>query len=109
MQIVNLPNADSTVITVTATATSLFDLIETAGSADILAGKDRLDYVLFSNEGSDSFRVLFDGNTPTANKGLLVGAGITQFFNALANCKLIRTGGSDVTVGVQIGYSNLEQ
>jgi len=109
MQIVNLPNADASIITITSTATSLYDLIEAAGSAEILADKDRLDYVLFSNEGSDTFRVLFDGNTPTASKGLLVGAGVTPFFNNLDKCKLIRVGGSNVTVGVQIGFSNLEQ
>jgi hypothetical protein len=112
MQIVDLSNANSATITVTATATNLFDLIETAGTPDtLLTDKNTLDYVAFVNEdSSSSFRVLFDGNTPTSALGILIGPGQARdFYQNISKAKLIRTGASDLSVSVQLGFSNLQQ
>lgn len=63
-----LPNAAATRLTVTTTATSLSDLIATAGGEVFnLAGLDAIDLI-----PDGAIRILADGNTPTTTEGLLI-------------------------------------
>lgn len=101
-------NANGSVITVTNTATALYSLINTAaGTTASRAGFDvdcnGVDLIVESG----SVRVLFDGNTPTALKGILLEAGVHRFRNViLDNTSLIRVGSSNVSVGVQVGKAD---
>lgn len=99
-----LQNANSSVIAVTGTATLLRALIDTAGSVTHVfpAGINGID--LFIEDGD--VRILFDGNTPTASKGLLLKEGTVHHFRAVDfhSAKLIRTGSANVAVGVQVGF-----
>lgn len=105
MYIHKLPNAAASKLTVTSTATSLYDLITTAaGQANGLDG--RLNAIDITVEDND-IRVLFDGNTPTAANGLLLADPILYKFRGvpLTQMKLIRVGGADVACSVQVGVS----
>jgi len=105
MIIYSLPNANASVVTVTSTATTLYDLINTAGSTTV-EFPTNLDGVDLIVEAS-SVRVLFDGNVPTASKGVLLGQGVYKFRGVNLNkCRLIRVGGSNISVGVQIGFAS---
>ncbi|MEW6126730.1 MAG: hypothetical protein AB1757_06805 [Acidobacteriota bacterium] len=104
-----LQNANSSVIAVTGTATLLKSLLDTAGSVthvfpDSLNGVD-----LYVEDGD--IRVLFDDQTPTASKGILLKKGVYYHFRHvdLFKMRLIRTGSSNVAVGVQIGFSSPEE
>lgn len=108
MKVYKAPNADGTVITVTSTATLIYDLINTAASATdenagYPAGMNAIDILV----ESEDIRVLFDGNTPTTSKGLLLKAGGNYSFRNIPIDKLmlIRDGSVNATVGVQIGKS----
>lgn len=103
-------NANASVIAVTGTAAALFDLINTAGStakanAGFPAHLDAID--IFLEDGD--IRVLFDGNTPTASKGILLKQGgyYTIRGAMLSSMKLIRTGGSNVSCSLQVGLSQV--
>lgn len=106
MYIYSLANANASVITVTNTATKLYDLLDTAASAsnNLPGHLNAVDLVIES--GSD-VRVLFDGNTPTASKGILLSQGAIYAFRGvpLTQLKLIRTGGTNASVSVQVGLS----
>lgn len=98
------PNINCSVISVTNTATTLFSLIETAGSvSDIKATFG--DYIngLDITVG-DSIRITWDGTTPTALLGELLTAGRYSFRNRdLSKMRLIRVGGSNVSCSVVLG------
>lgn len=106
MYIYSLANANASVITVTSTATTLYSLLDTAGSAanNLPGSLNAVDLVVES--GSD-VRILFDGNTPTASKGILLSQGAIYSFRGvpLTQLKLIRTGSSNASVSVQVGFS----
>ena len=106
MYIYSLANATASVITVTSTATTLYSLLDTAGSAanNLPGSLNAVDLVVES--GSD-VRILFDGNTPTASLGILLSQGAMYSFRGvpLTQLKLIRTGSSNASVSVQVGYS----
>lgn len=101
-----LPNANASVIAVTNTATLLEALINTAGSSSVDFPHD-LDAVDLVIEDGD-VRMLYDGNTPTATKGILLQQGTIHRLRGIDfnNLKLIRVGGSNVAVGVQVGRSD---
>ena len=100
---VKLANTDAHQISVTTTAASLLDLIETAGStAHGLKGEvNAVDLVV---EDGD-IRYLQD-NTPTTAKGMLVKEGQHIFLRQvnLNTLNLISTSGT-VSVGVSVGIS----
>jgi hypothetical protein len=92
-------------ITVTSTATSLLDLIESA--TGVALDISRIDSVRITPEDGD-IRYTYDQNIPTAAKGMpLVQGGIETIQGVSpSNIQLIRSGGSDVTVAVVIGFLN---
>jgi hypothetical protein len=104
MIIYKLPNANAGVIAVTGTATLLKDLINTAGSTT--ATFPELNAVDLIVEDGD-VRMYADGNTPTASKGELLKQGTTYRLRGadFHNIRLIRTGSSNVAVGVRLGFT----
>jgi len=104
MYIFKLANAAGSKITVTSTATSLYDLLDTAASTtnDLAGDLNAVDLVV---EDGD-VRMLMDGNTPTAANGILLSSGVVYSFRGvpLTKMKLIRTV-ADVAISVQIGRS----
>lgn len=100
-----LANANASVIAVTSSAATLLALLDTAaGSANSLETRnDAVDLII---EDGD-VRMLMDGNTPTATKGILLKQGGIYSFRhvALNLIKLISVSGTNVAVGVQIGES----
>lgn len=105
MYIYKLADAAASKITVTSTATSLFDLIDTAGgSVSDLPGN--LNAVDITVEDGD-VRMLMDGNTPTSANGVLLSSGNVYMLRGvpLTKMQLIRVGGSNVTCSVQVGVS----
>jgi len=104
MYIYKLANAAASKITVTATATTLFDLLDTAaGTANGLPGYlNAVDLVV---EDGD-VRMLLDGNTPTGTNGILLSSGVMYSFRGipLTQMRLVRVTG-DVSVSVQVGKS----
>ena len=105
MYIFKLANAAASKISVTTTATSLYDLLDTAASAANSLPGDLNAVDLVVEDGD--IRVLFDGNTPTAANGLLLKTTNIYSFRGvpLTKLKLIRAGGADVAVSVQVGRS----
>jgi len=105
MYIHKLANAAASVISVTDTATNLYDLLDTAAgtSNDISGSINAVDLVV---EDGD-IRMLMDGNDPTTTEGLLLKRGGFYCLRGIpaSKIKLIRTGGSNVAVGVQVGVS----
>lgn len=99
---------DDTQITVTNTATALFSLMGTAASVSPSTISDY--YIPNGNAvwlycATNSFRFAF--GTPTANKGGLVQAGERRLvLGDLSTLKLIRAGGSDATVDLEIGKAS---
>lgn len=102
-------NAAASKITVTATATSLYDLINTAGSTAL----PRAGYPVDTNgleirlESGGNARVFFEGNTPTSTNGWLLQEGETWRFcgTNLDKLKLIRVTGN-VVCSVQLGKAD---
>lgn len=96
-----------TQIIVTATATSLQDLISTAAGADFIIPSHLDVFEIQAEDGS--IRYLYDGNAPTGTKGfLLLTLGIVERAHIdLSKLKLIRENAetSDVTCHVQLGVS----
>lgn len=101
-------NAAGSKISVTNTATGIFDLINTAASTALAyAGfTSTVNAIDIMPEDGD-VRVLFDGNTPTSSNGVLLSQGVLYSFRGvpLKSLKLIRAGSSNVACGVQIGLS----
>lgn len=99
-------NANSSVIAVTTTATALSSLIDTAGAVTHVY-RDALDAVDITVEDGD-IRMLYDSNTPTASKGILLKRGATYRFRRtpFGQMKLISATGSNVSCSVQIGHAD---
>lgn len=99
-----LQAAAQSIITVTSTATGLFDLMQTAskGSENIVNYFEGANTVLLNAEDGDC-RYLFD-NDPTASVGTLLLEGEKLLLQRvdLEKLTLIRAGAADVTVSVQI-------
>ena len=97
-----LPNAASSTITVTSTATLLTDLMDTAGSVTTNSSV-KADVILISNEDED-VRILLDGNVPTAANGELIPANTMATFEGvvLAKVYLIRAGGTNSTCSLSL-------
>lgn len=107
MYIVKLPNAAAAMISVTSTATSIYNLIDTAASA--IANLDGRNNAIDINVEDGDIRVLFDGNTPTASNGILLSSGVSYQFRGvpLTQMKLIRAGSANVSCSVQVGRSEV--
>lgn len=105
MKAITLLNANASVISVTNSAGTLLSLIDTAasGSHSNLTGANAVDLTI---EDGD-VRMLTDGNTPSASKGMLLKRGATYHLrNVQVNLiKLIRAGSANVNVGVSVGYT----
>lgn len=99
---------DDTQIAVTGTATLLYELMGTAGSANpsVVQGYYSADgNAAWLYCATNSFRFAF--GTPTAGKGALVQTGERRLvMGDLSTLKLIRTGGSNATVDVEIGRAS---
>lgn len=90
-------------ITVTNTATSLYDLIDTAAGAAQSLPKDLTECIISAEDGN--IRFLLDG-TPTASVGEQVYLGEKKtIIGNLSSLKLIRAGGSDVACSVRVGWT----
>ena len=100
-----LDNANASVIAVTTTATALSALINTA-SATTHSYRPHIDAVDLTIEDGD-IRILYDTNTPTSLKGILLKRGATYRFRRtpFTQMKLISSTGSSVSVSVQLGHS----
>lgn len=111
MYIQSFQNAAASKITVTGTATNIFDLVNTAGSTtEVNAGfSSRCNAIIIQPEDGD-IRVLFNNQVPTATNGFKISNGsIATFCNVpLKSLKLIRTSGS-VVCSVQIGISDMSE
>jgi hypothetical protein len=105
MYIYKLYNAAASKPVITNTATTLYDLIDTAGgaSSNLSGNLNACDLIL---EDGDA-RMLFD-DTPTATNGVLLSSGVMYNFRGvpLSKMKLIRVSGN-VTCSVQVGMSEL--
>jgi hypothetical protein len=100
-------NAAGSKITVTATATNIFSLINTAagttlGRAGFVNDTDSID--IMAEDGD--IRVLYDGNTPTSANGELIKQGIVKRYRgiSLVDMKLIRVTG-DTVCSIVLGKS----
>lgn len=104
MHVFKLANANASVIAVTATATTLKALLDAAAGETNTKIRSSANAVDLMIEDGD-VRVLMDGNTPTASKGILLKQGSFIAFRNVpfANIKLIRVGGSNVAVSAQVG------
>lgn len=108
MQALGLVNANASVIAVTNTATALTALLDTAaGGANSLSGANAAIFVV---ENGD-IRILWDGNAPTASKGILLKRGGVYSLTGiqLNQVKMIRTGSTDVSVGVTVGLTRSDE
>lgn len=109
MELNTLLNANASVISVTTTAALIKDLLDTAsGSANVF--RPHLDAVdLFIEDGD--VRVLYDGNTPTASKGILLKRGGMYRLRRtpVSMMRLISATGAAVSVSVQIGRSEAQE
>lgn len=109
MYIQKFQNAAGSKITVTSTATNIFNLINTAQSTTLNnAGfSPTVNAIIIQPEDGD-IRYLMDGNTPTATNGFLVSSGQKAvLLNVpLQKLALIRAGGADVAVSLQVGVSD---
>ena len=106
MQPYKLPDAASAVLTVTSTATSLQELIRTAGSNgyQMPSHMDAVDIFVETND----IRLLDDGNTPTTTNGHKFAEGTIVSFRGsdISKVIIIRDGGSDATVTIRLGQTN---
>jgi len=101
-------NAAGSKITVTATATNIYDLINTAASTNLPRAGFAVDTngIDITVEDGD-IRLLWDGNTPTSVNGILLSSGNVYYFRGLPldNMKLIRVS-ADVVCSVAPGKSD---
>ena len=109
MYIFTHQNAAGSKVTVTSTATNIFDLINTAASTTLAnAGFPAESNAIDLTVEDGDIRVLFDNNDPTSSNGVLLSSGNTYFFRGvpLSKLKLIRAGSSDVACSLQVGKSD---
>jgi len=104
------PNINGSRITVTSTATSLYELIKTAAgvNTDILAPTDAALDALDINCETGDVSVSWDGITPTSTDGDTLKNDQLYTFRGrdLANLKLVSVTGSDEYCSITYGYSN---
>jgi hypothetical protein len=107
MKILKHQNAASSKITVTNTATGVYSLINTAGSVTDTQSRFTAlgaNALLITPEDGD-IRLGF-GYTPTSTVGMLLSSGTKYFIpnldDGVQDVKLIRTGGSNVAVSVEV-------
>lgn len=101
-------SAAASKITVTATATGLYSLINTAGStSSVRAGFPSDTNAIDITVEDGDVRMLWEGSTPTSTNGVLLSSGNTYYFRGapLENMKLIRVSG-DVICSVMLGKSD---
>lgn len=101
-------NINGCTITITSTPTLWSDLVNTAASTDLRnAGFDQKANGIDLRPDTGSFRMMKDGNTPTASKGLEIDNEATyQGRNiSLSNLILVSTGGN-ITCFIQPGFCN---
>lgn len=105
-------NSAGAKISVTATSSYIFTLINTAQSTSLVnAGfSPKSNAIMIQPEGGD-IRVQFNDLDPTSVNGFLIPSGkIATFCNIpLKSLKLIRTGVADVSCSVQIGISDVSE
>jgi len=109
MQLKKIINANGTVISVTTTATLLKSLIDTA--AGVTDTYDNLLNAINLYVEDGDIRILYDGNTPTASKGILLKRGSIVYLRkiSLNELRLISATSSAVAVSVQIGVSDPQE
>lgn len=102
-----MPDAGGATITVSTTALTLPAFIDAAASGDFETPPGTVNECYLIPETND-VRVTFDDNDPTATDGLLLKGDVMYHFTGIPvnKIKLIRVGGSDVTVNVQVGYAD---
>lgn len=106
MYILKAPNINGVNITVTSTATDVFNLINTAaGTTGNNAGYpvDANGVDIMPENGDVRFTL--DDTVPTATTGFLIKSGSVLFLRGipLKKLRLIRAGGSNVKCSIQIG------
>lgn len=104
-----LPNANATVVTATSTAATLQTLINAASGTTAINLPAQLDSCDLMVEGANGIRILYDGNTPTTTKGILVAQNkyISLRGVDLDKVKLIAASGTTL-VSVQIGKETVK-
>jgi hypothetical protein len=103
-----LANAAAGMISVTATATLLYDLITTAGSTAHGLPNDLNECVIQPEDGQ--IRILIDGNTPTGTQGELITVGEKKTIKGpLHKMRLIRENAetSNVSCSVKPGWQDI--
>lgn len=111
MKLIPHQNANSSVITVTNTATNLFSLMNTAGGVTnsqeyftnvTLNGTGIANGVYITAEDGDVRYIV--GQTPTSTYGNIISKGEKIFVSnvLLSSLKLIRTGSSNVTCSIDL-------
>jgi len=103
MQYVLMP---AFVVTVTATAQTIQELVEAASGSDWVK-PGHLNEVHFQVQ-TNGVRITLDGNTPTAANGIeyTIGAEVRQIAGDLDKIKWIRNGGSDAQMVIFAGRSD---
>jgi len=102
-----MPDSGGATITVSSSALTLSEFINAAATGSFSTPPGTVDECYLIPETND-IRITFDNNDPTASDGLLLkGDTMYHFVGIPVNkIKLIRVGGVDVTVDVQVGYSD---
>ena len=108
MLVYKAPNAAGSTISVTTTATGVFDLINTAaGTSLVNAGYPHgINSIDIKVEDGD-VRWLDDGNTPTSSAGFLLASGDVAFLRDInmSTLKLVSVTGT-VTCSVRVGIND---
>jgi hypothetical protein len=110
MLVYKSPNASGSTISVTTTATTIFDLVNTAAGTDLVNagfphGVNSIDIKV---EDGD-IRWLDDGNTPTSSAGFLLASGDVAFLRDInmKTLQLVSTTGT-VSCSVRVGINDRE-
>lgn len=100
------PNAAGSTLSVTTTATGIFDLINTAAGTSLpRAGYDANVIAIDIKPENGDIRYLDDGNTPTSSNGFLIASGDVAFLRDINMDKLqlVSVSGA-VSCSVRLGY-----
>lgn len=109
MELNTLLNANASNIAVTTTATLLTALLDTAAAGSNVF-RPHLDAVDISVEDGD-VRILYDGNVPTASKGILLKRGGLYRLRRtpISMLRFISATGGNVSVSIQVGRSEAQE